>query len=274
MRSPRTQDGIDVSGVDIEVRDVHVLNADDSVCVKPSGGAAEDRFACTERVRVANATLIGVGASIGSVVPTDGAPACVRGVAFSRVAMPGTLKGIHVKTDEGDGGARASAVVEDVLFEDVTVDDAAWWAVWLGPQQEEDVNKRTACRFSYPRRRPAANDCLAARGVALRNLTLRRVRVSRSAAHGGERYAGFVLGNLALPSTPDDRDGEVAPLEPTLDVTFDDVEADEPIGCASARVTLRGGTRRDLFVDAPGPSAVGSAPGYAPCSFEWSGEIS
>ena len=161
-------DGIDASGVDIDVRDVHVRNADDAVCVKPSGGAAEDRFACTERVRVSNATLVGVGASIGSVVPTDGAPACVRGVAFSRVAMPGTLKGIHVKTDEGDGGARASAVVEDVLFEDVTVDDAAWWAVWLGPQQEEDVNKRTACRFSYPRRRPAANDCLAARGVALR----------------------------------------------------------------------------------------------------------
>lgn len=41
-------------------------------------------------------------------------------------------KGIYVKTNPGDEGY---GIVEDIWYENVTMQAPHWWAIYIGPQQ-------------------------------------------------------------------------------------------------------------------------------------------
>ena len=235
-------DGFDVGGRDLVLRDVYVRNADDSVAIKPS--APSLRFACTTNVTVENATLIGVGASVGSVHPKFDRY-CVRGVTFRDVAMPGTMKGIYVKTDNTtDGLPGDGALVDDVLYENVRVDGAVWWPIWIGPQQQHNDLEVTACPFAFPFGPGPAPDCLGARQANVTGVVLRDVTVTNSR----RAFSGMILGNALSPAGP-------------WRVVLERVRVDKPIGCASARVGLIG-TDASFFTAPNAPSA-----GYANCTF-------
>ena len=63
---PRTQDGIDVTGERIVVRNCTIQNFDDSIAVKPQN--QDGRSKCTQNVLIEQLYVhLGVGISIGSV---------------------------------------------------------------------------------------------------------------------------------------------------------------------------------------------------------------
>jgi polygalacturonase len=72
-----------------------------------------------------------VGLSIGSVPPNNNFN-CVRNITFRNVEMFEPIKSIYIKTNPGDEG---SGVIENILYENITSNNAIWWNIYIGPQQ-------------------------------------------------------------------------------------------------------------------------------------------
>merc|ERR1711953_996340 len=85
-------DGIDPSGIDFWIHDCNISNDDDSIAVKPSGhgsiGIDGTPYDCSQNMLIENMELIGFGASIGSVPPSENR-ACVDGITMRNISMPG-----------------------------------------------------------------------------------------------------------------------------------------------------------------------------------------
>ncbi|GMH48156.1 hypothetical protein TL16_g00231 [Triparma laevis f. inornata] len=98
-------DGIDPSGIDFWIHDVKIYNDDDSIAVKPSKGGSVGidgtKYDCTQNMLLENMELVGFGASIGSVPPTPDRK-CIDGITMRNVSMPGTGKGIYIKSNGND----------------------------------------------------------------------------------------------------------------------------------------------------------------------------
>lgn len=69
--------------------------------------------------------------SVGSVPPNPGCN-CIRNITFRNVEFIRPLKAIYVKTNPGDSG---TGLVEDILYQNITMDRPIWWAIYIGPQQ-------------------------------------------------------------------------------------------------------------------------------------------
>lgn len=114
-------DGIDPIGRDIYIHDCIVLNDDDSIAVKPplhdEKGAVLNNtiyYDCTGNITIENMVLTGFGASIGSVGPTKNHP-CVDGVIFRNISMPGTGKGIYIKSNQSTCRPKESSKIANIL---------------------------------------------------------------------------------------------------------------------------------------------------------------
>lgn len=114
-------DGIDPVGRDIYIHDCIILNDDDSVAVKPplhdEKGAVLNNtihYNCTGNITIENVVLTGFGASIGSVGPTTNHP-CVDGVIFKNITMPGTGKGIYIKSNQSTCRPNDSSRIANIL---------------------------------------------------------------------------------------------------------------------------------------------------------------
>ena len=68
------------------------------------------------------------GLAIGSVPPNDQTN-CVRGVVFRNITMYRPLKALYIKSNPGTSG---SGIIEDISFEDIFIQQALWWTVWIG----------------------------------------------------------------------------------------------------------------------------------------------
>ena len=133
-----------------------ISNDDDSVAVKPSDGRSP--YGCTRNILVERCVFTGFGASVGSVPPHADVN-CVRNVTFRSISMPGTGKGIYVKSNPTCGfetdrfGRRVAktAVISDVTYEHVSMVRPWWWAVWIGPQQQHEPGSALGhkCALTY-----------------------------------------------------------------------------------------------------------------------------
>ena len=134
-------DGIDPSGVDFWIHDVRVVNDDDSIAVKPSSagsvGIDGTAYDCTQNLLLENMVLTGFGASIGSVGPTASRP-CVDGVTMRNVSMPGTGKGVYVKSNGNACGGGVSSQLSNLLFEGFSIVEP-WWYDAVGKVGFADV---------------------------------------------------------------------------------------------------------------------------------------
>eukprot|EP00934_Nitzschia_sp_Nitz4_P001627 Nitzschia sp. Nitz4//scaffold213_size37731//29353//31346//NITZ4_007725-RA/size37731-snap-gene-0.56-mRNA-1//1//CDS//3329542080//1627//frame0 len=173
-------DGIDPSGRNIWIHDCIIQNEDDSIGVKPmSGGRQDSRIPdCTTDITIENMVLTGIGASIGSV-PGSVHHNCVDGVTFRNISMPGTGKGIYVKSDWGSENCNdnASGQITNILYEDIEIYKPWWWALWIGPQQihEPGSGLKNACALTWP-----INDkCPVAGCVEISDITLRNVHIEK-----------------------------------------------------------------------------------------------
>merc|ERR1712046_165922 len=123
---------------------------------------------------IENLVLTGFGASIGSV-PPHADHNCVRNITFRNISMPGTGKGIYVKSNPSCGDGGKTGEISDILFEDVSITKPVWWPIWIGPQQQHEPNTDLGetCALAFP-----INDHCPTQGcVDFNNIVLRRVSI-------------------------------------------------------------------------------------------------
>jgi hypothetical protein len=143
-------DGIDPIGQDIVVHNCIIQNADDSIAVKPSHRSRPDSRIpdCTNNITIRNVVLTGFGASIGSVGPIK-QHNCVDNIKFSNVSMPGTAKGIYVKSNIATC-VNQSSQLTNILFENFDIIEPFWWPIWIGPQQQHQPGDSLGNDVSTP----------------------------------------------------------------------------------------------------------------------------
>jgi hypothetical protein len=114
-------DGIDPIGRDIHIHHCIILNDDDSIAVKPPlhekkgfvmNGTVP--YECTGNITIEDMVLTGFGASIGSVGPLESHP-CVDNVRFRNIKMPGSAKGIYIKSNKSDCNGDVSSRITNIL---------------------------------------------------------------------------------------------------------------------------------------------------------------
>jgi hypothetical protein len=169
-------DGIDVAGSDIIVSRSSVTNFDDSVCVKPSAGYAAVSGGCSRNVTISDIDVTyGVGVSMGSVPPEVGGN-CIDGVVAKRLSFQSPLKAIYIKPNPSKKQTAVGGIA-NILYENVIIRDALWWAIWVGTQQQSEPDGRgTDCSFLFPL---GNSTCPADPLVTLANITLRNVTTLR-----------------------------------------------------------------------------------------------
>lgn len=151
-------DGFDVTGRNVWIHDCEVWNQDDSVCVKD-----DSQDMVFERISAS-----GLGLTIGSIGGST-----VRNITFKDIVMPDTYKGIYMKF-RGDG------LVEDVLYQNITIVRPEQWGVWIGPAQQSDSDDLCAahpCSICWPTLEALGAKCNAPAGGQYRNVVLRDVTI-------------------------------------------------------------------------------------------------
>ncbi|CAJ1374283.1 unnamed protein product [Effrenium voratum] len=186
-------DGIDPSGRDFWIHDCTIMNDDDSIAVKPCNPEGCVNSDCSRNILVENMVMSGFGASIGSV-PPHAAVACVQNVTFRNMTMPGTGKGVYIKSNPSCGladGKPKRGLIADITYEDIKIEKPLWWAVWIGPQQQHEPGAALGekCALDYP-----LGSCPTQGCVDFRNITLRNIAV-----HEPKLSPGVILGNSTNP---------------------------------------------------------------------------
>jgi len=130
---------------------------------------------------------------MGSVPPHDDGD-CIDGVIATNLAFASPLKAMYVKPNPA-ADARAFGRIANILYANVTVSDALWWPIWVGPQQQHQPGggSNTGCPFFYPL---FNSSCPADPEVSVANVTFSRVRIV-----GGLFSPGVLLANASNPFT-------------------------------------------------------------------------
>lgn len=192
-------DGIDPIGQNIYIHDCIVLNDDDSVAVKPprngKAGFVMNRtipYDCTRNITVENMVLTGFGASIGSVGPHESHP-CVDNVTFRNIRMPGTGKGIYIKSNKSDCNGNVSSRITNILYENVHIKQPVWWPIWIGPQQQHEpgLSLDGNCALNYPLE---SMSCPTQGCSTFENITLRNILIDDPILS-----PGVIMGNASNP---------------------------------------------------------------------------
>eukprot|EP00475_Leptophrys_vorax_P002192 TRINITY_DN11249_c0_g1_i1.p1 TRINITY_DN11249_c0_g1~~TRINITY_DN11249_c0_g1_i1.p1 ORF type:complete len:439 (+),score=108.58 TRINITY_DN11249_c0_g1_i1:67-1383(+) len=185
---PLNTDGIDPSGKNMHIHDIYVENYDDAIVIKPAHGGYK-YASCSENILVENIRVkYGVGMSIGSVPPHDQVN-CIRNVTFRNVDFESPFKAIYIKTNPGDSG---SGIIQNILYEDITVDFAIWWAIYIGPQQQKQPDGGGPGCMIYP----LNPNCETQPRVSIDNIRLRNVSIKSTLL-----FPGIVRCNASRPCT-------------------------------------------------------------------------
>lgn len=175
-------DGFDIAGANVYVHDVTVWNDDDCVCVKELDATAK-RAKCSENWLVERVNASGVGLTIGSIGPSAH-HTCVKNITFRDSEMVNTFKGIYMKSRPTDDPTDTGEIT-DVLYQNITINNASQWSIWIGPQQ---AFYGGACNLLWPD--DPDLPCPVPSEMTWSNITLRDITVN-----GGSTSPGVVLGN-------------------------------------------------------------------------------
>ena len=117
-------DGIDVSGNNVHIHDVDIWTQDDCIAVKdaPSGILSNMLF---ERINAS-----GLGLTIGSIGGTT-----VSNITFRDSFLYKSFKGIYMKFRD-DEWRDTPGLIENILFENITIVEPQQWGIWIGPAQQ------------------------------------------------------------------------------------------------------------------------------------------
>jgi len=138
-------DGFDVAGRNVHMHDLQIWNDDDCVTLKGMGNGG-DRARCSENWLIERVNASGLGFTIGSLGATSNT-SCVRNITIKDSTMINTVKGIYLKTRWSDD-PNVSGVIENIMFQNITMESPEQWAIWIGPAQQTDSNN--ACSLLWP----------------------------------------------------------------------------------------------------------------------------
>ena len=144
----------------------------------------------------------GMGLTIGSI-----GHARVRNITFRDCTMPSTYKGIYIKFNRD--AITQPGSIEDVLYENITIDEPEQWPIWIGPAQQSDTADLCAahpCSICWPEL--PFTKCDAPAMGTMHNITLRRITINRP-----KMSPGVLIAPSANPAT---------------NVTFDGVVVNDP----------------------------------------------
>lgn len=171
---PFNTDGIDPHGSNMHIFNLTVQNWDDVVVPKP-GSRSDKLNTCTEDYLVENCTVVlGVGMTIGSISPST-SHNCIRNVTFRNVHMTKPWKGIYVKSNPGDVG---SAIVSNIVYDNLTMIEPRWWAIYIGPQQMKEPDGDGPGCMIYPF--DPKGKCTTQPLVTMQNITLKNIVIKNS----------------------------------------------------------------------------------------------
>ncbi len=105
--------------------------------------------------------------TIGSVPPNINT-ACVRDVTFKNITFDTPIKAVYVKTNPGNSG---DGIIENILYQDLTITEPIWWGIYIGPQQQYQPDGDGPGCMLYP----ILPNCATQPRVTVRNITLRNV---------------------------------------------------------------------------------------------------
>lgn len=162
-------DGIDLAAYNVTVYNNNITNYDDAIVAKPCRSTWK-YCTCAGAIEAYNNTITySTGLTIGSVPPNPDIN-CVRNVTFRDSVMHRPLKAIYIKPNPGTNGV---GIIEDILYENIVIDHALWWTIWIGPQQQNQPggDSGTGCNFLFP----FVPICPTQSLVTMQRITLRNV---------------------------------------------------------------------------------------------------
>lgn len=134
-----------------------------------------------------NAT--GLGFTIGSIQGTH-----VKNITFRDSYLHRTVKGLYMKFTTPDPDLvqpDENAVVEDILYENITMEAPTQWPIWIGPAQQADSRyfcHPNPCSLCWPM--TPGSKCHVVRNNKFRNITLRSIRINNP-----EMSPGVIFGS-------------------------------------------------------------------------------
>jgi len=189
---PLNTDGIDVSGIDVVIRNSSIICFDDAVAVKPMISGRSNFTNCTRNILIEDCYVkYGVGMSIGSVPPHVGVD-CVQNITIRNIEFESPIKAIYIKSNPGTQG---TALIQHILYEKIKIRNALMWAIFIGPQQQHQPHggADTGCSFFYPL---PFTECPTNPLVTFDDIVLREVDI-----RGGIFSPGIILCNSTNPCT-------------------------------------------------------------------------
>jgi polygalacturonase len=168
-------DGFDVTGHNVHIHDCNIWNQDDCIAVKDDPNGSYDML--FERI-----SCSGLGLVIGSI-----GGSMVNNITFRDSHMPSTVKGIYMKTRWSDSGPVGTAAsVSNILYENIVIDDAQQFAIWIGPAQQTGQ----PCSLLWPIADHAT--CIMSGYQTWTNITLRNITINNPWGSPGKKRFGSI----------------------------------------------------------------------------------
>merc|ERR1712107_778305 len=122
-------------------------------------------------------------------------------MGFRNISMPHTGKGIYIKSNPSCGKGTnyageevdKTSIIDQVIYEDITIAKPWWWAIWIGPQQQHEPGEKLGdkCALNYPLLNSSCptQGCTTFSNIALRNIRIEQPLIS----------PGVIMGNQTNP---------------------------------------------------------------------------
>jgi hypothetical protein len=170
-------DGIDVSGHNVHIHDVDIWTQDDCIAVKDNNDTETMDFV-SSNMTFENINASGLGLVIGSIGGST-----VRNITFRNSYLHRSVKGVYLKFNRPDqfwqDHNMTAGVIEDVLFENITMESPLQFGIFIGPAQQADHRDPchpNPCSLCWPWS-PTAK-CHIVSQASFRNITLRNVLIN------------------------------------------------------------------------------------------------
>jgi hypothetical protein len=177
-------DGIDVSGHNVHIHDVDIWVQDDCIAVKDSFLDFKSSNMTFERVNAS-----GLGFVIGSIGGST-----VKNITFRDSYLHRSVKGIYMKFNQPKSfwtDRNLTGLIEDVRFENITMEQPSQWPIWIGPaQQADDINPchPNPCSLCWPM--TPRSRCHVVKESKYRNIELVNIMINNP-----EMSPGVILGS-------------------------------------------------------------------------------
>mmetsp|Transcript_111683 Transcript_111683/g.240812 ORF Transcript_111683/g.240812 Transcript_111683/m.240812 type:complete len:467 (+) Transcript_111683:43-1443(+) len=169
---PLNTDGLDIRATNVTVYNCNITNYDDAIVAKPCQQTGKNCQCSGNMLVYNNSITYSTGLTIGSVSPGDDVN-CVRNVTFRDNYLFRPLKAIYIKPNPKREGDSGSGIIDQISYENIRIEQAVWWTIWIGPQQMNQPGEAegTGCNFLFP----FIDECPTQPLVSMTNIKLKNV---------------------------------------------------------------------------------------------------